>query len=234
MPAIMQFAERHDLRVVEDAAPAVGAEVGGHRTGSFGSFAAFSFQGAKILSTGEGGMLVTDDAELMARAQVLGDHGRDPARALWNTEVGYKYKMSNLQAAMGLAQLERIEELVERKRWINARYREALADFPTLRVSGELPGCRSIHWMTSVEIAGLDQVVREDLMKELREAQIDTRPVFYPLSSMPMFEGDPCPVAARVGASAINLPSGHMRTEEEIEYVCEHLVSACRGRGLMD
>lgn len=233
MPAIMALAEKHDLRVVEDAAPSVGAEVGGRRTGSFGDLAAFSFQGAKVLSTGEGGMLVTDDEALMERARILGDHGRDPNRALWNTEVGYKYKMSNLQAALGLAQLERIEELVERKRWINARFREGLAGHPGLHVTGELPGCRSIHWMTSVEIEGLDQEAREELMRELREALVDTRPVFYPLSSMPMFEGGPCPVASRVGSAAINLPSGHMRTEEEIAYVCEQLVAACRRRGLL-
>jgi perosamine synthetase len=228
MPAIMAIAEKHNLLVLEDAAPSVGAVVGGRRTGSFGHMAAFSFQGAKVMVTGEGGMLVSNDDALMERSGIVGDHGRDPHKVLWNNEVGHKYKMSNLQAALGLAQLERIEELVDRKREIHARYSRNLAGSNALYVNQELPGCRSIHWMTSVEIKGLDATARLALIDELRSQLIDTRPVFYPLSSMPMFERDQDnTVAYRIGHSAINLPSGHNISDADIDYTSEVLLRVC-------
>ena len=176
------------MRLPKDAAPAVGAAVAGRRVGSFGDVAAFSFQGAKVLVTGEGGMLVTNDSALFDRVRVIGDHGRHPTIPLWANEVGFKYKMSNLQAAMGLAQLERVQELISRKRDINARYRGNLAGINTLAVSTELPGCESIHWMTSIEVFGIDEDRRNGIMAEMKTLSVDTRPVFRPMSSMPMFE----------------------------------------------
>ena len=228
MPEIMAIAARHALTVVEDAAPALGATVGGRMAGTWGDFAAFSFQGAKVLVTGEGGMLVTDDAALMERARRVGDHGRHPTVPLWATEVGFKYKMSNLQAALGLAQLERIDELLARKRWINQRYRANLADVGTVAVSGELPGCRSIHWMTSIEVLGADEARRSAVMEGMKSLGIDSRPVFRPMSGMPMFERRADnPVAARIGYGAINLPSGHNLTRAEIDYVSEAVIRLC-------
>uniref|UniRef100_UPI001C04E960 DegT/DnrJ/EryC1/StrS aminotransferase family protein n=1 Tax=Vibrio anguillarum TaxID=55601 RepID=UPI001C04E960 len=220
MPAIMEFARANNILIIEDAAPSIGAEVDGKKTGSFGDAAAFSFQGAKILSTGEGGMFVSNNDEIFNRVKSLNDHGRDPSQPFASVEVGYKYKMSNLQAAMGLAQIERVEELVNKKREINSIYQELLKDCTAVKVTTELPDCKSIHWMTSVELLGFDYDKRQRFMGKLRENLVDSRPVFSPLSSLPMFEPRvKNPVALRIGQSAINLPSGHNLILEQLEHV---------------
>lgn len=222
MPKIMEIAKKHNLYVIEDAAASIGAEVGGQKTGSFGHVAGFSFQGAKVLVTGEGGMLVTKDRDLFSRVKLLGDHGRDPKNPLAAVEVGYKYKMSNIQAALGLAQLERVVELISRKREINRRYRELLSSNTGIKVSYELSGYKSIHWMTSIELIGASFIERQKFMEVLRENKIDSRPVFSPMSSLPMFNRNASNnVAYRIGSSAINLPSGHNLTESEIIYICK-------------
>jgi len=226
MPVIMDIAKKHDLFVIEDAAPSIGATIDQQKTGSFGHISCFSFQGAKVLVTGEGGMLVTNNSELFSQVQYLGDHCRDSEKVLWNTGIGYKYKMSNLQAALGLAQLERIEELVDRKRWINETYHHYLDDVTEVQVSTEKPRCKSIHWMTSIEIADIDNDRRLEIIRLLKERNIDSRPVFYPISSMPMFASKPDnKVAYRVGHSSINLPSGHNISKEQIEYICKALIT---------
>jgi len=220
MPEVMELANKYNLKVIEDAAPSIGAEVGGQKTGSFGDVAGFSFQGAKIMVTGEGGMLVTNNQSIFDRVKSLGDHGRNPKYPLAAVEVGYKYKMSNLQAALGLAQIERVDELVNRKREINALYNKLLAGNDRIKVSSELKGCKSIHWMTSIELVGASFKDRESFMQKLKENMIDSRPVFSPMSSLPMFEK--CaenPISYRIGSSAINLPSGHNLSDEEIEYI---------------
>jgi len=222
MPEIMKLAEKYKLKVIEDAAPSIGAEVGGQKTGSFGDVAGFSFQGAKILVTGEGGMLVTNNQSLFNRVKSLGDHGRDPKYPLAAVEVGYKYKMSNLQAALGLAQIERADELVNRKREINALYNQLLSKNDKVKVSTDLKGCKSIHWMTSIELIGASFKDRENFMKKLKENMIDSRPVFSPMSSLPMFEKrSDNPISYRIGRSSINLPSGHNLNQEEITYICD-------------
>lgn len=228
MPEIAALAKKYNLSVLEDAAPAVGASVAGRLVGSWGDMAAFSFQGAKILVTGEGGMLVTDNGGLFERAHRLGDHGRHPTVPLSSIEVGHKYKMSNLQAAMGTAQLERLDELLERKRWINSRYRMNLSGLNALVVSSELQNCRSAHWMTSIEVLGIGDARRDEVMAEMKVANIDSRPVFRPMSSMPMFETRPDnKVAYRVGTNSINLPSAHDLSADDIDYVSEVVTRIC-------
>lgn len=221
MDEIMPIAERHGIDVVEDAAPSLGANILGKRTGSFGRAAAFSFQGAKIMVTGEGGMLVTDDTELYERIKGLWDHGRDPHKTFWNSSIGYKYKMSNIQAALGLAQVERIEELVEKKREIYRWYAEGLQGCPHIKLNAERPGCRNIMWMTSLILSESAPVSREELMRKLKEANVDSRPFFYPMSVFPMFEAADTPVAAKVSKGGINLPSGHNLTKEQVMFACE-------------
>jgi len=222
MPEILKLANKYDLKVIEDAAPSIGAEVNGQKTGSFGDIAGFSFQGAKVLVTGEGGMLVTNNKSLFDRAKSLGDHGRNPKYPLAAVEVGYKYKMSNIQAALGLAQLERVDELVNKKRDINKLYNSFLSDNDRVKVSHELKNCKSIHWMTSIELVDATFEIREKFMKKLKENMIDTRPIFSPLSSLPMFESNAeNNIAFRVGSAGVNLPSGHNISEQQIEYICE-------------
>ncbi|RYG65893.1 DegT/DnrJ/EryC1/StrS family aminotransferase, partial [bacterium] len=157
MRGIMPIARAYGLRVVEDAAPSIGAECDGARTGTFGDFASFSFQGAKLLVTGEGGMLVTDDDELYERAKSIADQGRDPSRTFWIKELGWKYKMSNVQAALGLGQIERADELIEMKRRLFRWYEEDLAGVPGITLAREADYARSIYWMSSITVESMDR-----------------------------------------------------------------------------
>jgi perosamine synthetase len=236
MGRILKIARAHGLRVMEDAAPALGATVlvdGVERpVGSLGDVACFSFQGAKIMTTGEGGMLVTNDRAIYDRASFLNDHARDRANGFQILEVGYKYKMSNIQAALGLAQLERLDELVGQKRRIMGWYRDRLAGVDGLGLNAANGWSKPIFWMSSVV---LDEAVtpgREQVTCHLKELGIDTRPFFPPLSSFPMFRtpAGPGPVAARIGRAGINLPSGHSLTEADVERVCRGLKSALAAR----
>jgi perosamine synthetase len=229
MEAILAVARRHGLRVVEDAAPSIGAEVAGRRTGAFGDAAGFSFQGAKLLVTGEGGMLVTDDDELYERARYLWSMGHEGD--FWIGETGWKYRMSDVQAAVGLGQLERVEALVEAKRRVHGWYREELDGVAGLTLSPEAPWARSIHWMTSVRVAPEAPLSRDALREALRAAGIDTRPVFPAISRYPMWERRqlPGPVADRVGAEGINLPSGVCLRRDQVARVGGAIRAALRG-----
>lgn len=224
MDAIVAIAREHDLFVVEDAAPSIGAEFQGRRTGSFGHFAAFSFQGAKLAVTGEGGMLVTDDDALYQRVYTLWDQGRVPG-TFWIAQRGMKYKMANMLAAFGLGQLERNDEMVEAKRRIFGWYEEGLAGVPHISLNRETAGTRSIYWMSSLLLHESAPVTRDGLIAALKAHQIDTRPVFPAISQYPIWpvKQEPQPVAHRIGQRAINLPSGVCLTQDEVAYVCAAL-----------
>lgn len=225
MDPILELAQKHNLRILEDAAPSVGTIYKGKKTGSFGDMAAFSFQGAKALVSGEGGILVSDNKELIEKAWFYNDHGRDPNRALYNIAIGYKYKMSNIQAALALAQIEKAEEIVEKKRQIFNWYYDRLKDVKEISLNVETPETRNIFWMTSLVLGDEVKYERDEFINLLKERKVDSRPMFYPISSFPMFESVPerNPVAYKVPMRAINLPSGHLRTEEEIDYICAHI-----------
>lgn len=225
MEPIWELAEKHGLFILEDAAPSIGTIYKGKKTGSMGHAAAFSFQGAKAVVTGEGGFFLTNDEELMKKAWFYNDHGRHPNKALYNIEIGHKYKMSNIQAALGLAQMEKVEDIVAKKRQIFSWYQERLADIPELALNVELPETRNIYWMSSIVLGDKVKFSRDEFMAKLKERSIDSRPMFYPMSSFDMFDSreDLNPVAYSVPMRGINLPSGHDRTEEEIDYVCSHI-----------
>jgi perosamine synthetase len=230
----MELADEFGLKVFEDAAPALGAEVRGRKVGGIGHAAAFSFQGAKIMTCGEGGMFVTSDADLYERVKFLGDHGRDPHIPFFNTEVGYKYKMSNLAAAMGLAQVERIEELVARKRLIYSWYHERLSGVASLTLNVERPWARNIYWMSSIVLAEECRLGRDEVIAGLKARGVDSRPFFRPISSFPMFttQAGQNPHAYSVSPRGINLPSGHNLTEREIDRVCDALLDVLQGAHL--
>jgi perosamine synthetase len=225
MPALRRLADAKGLRLVEDAAAAIGASFQGHRTGSLADIACFSFQGAKVMVTGEGGMLVTDSPELRAKAWFFNDHGRDSQRPLWNVAIGYKYKMSNLQGALGLAQLERVEELIAKKRQLFAWYRERLSDVPGLQLNVEPKETYNSCWMSCIVLPEGYPLAADDFRVKLKERNIDTRPFFAPLSSMPMFENRSAqnPAAYSVFPRGINLPSGHNLTEQQVDYISAHV-----------
>jgi perosamine synthetase len=221
MDKIMEIARKHNLYVIEDAAPAIGTEFKGQKTGTFGDFAAFSFQGAKLLVTGEGGMLVTNNDELYKKVYSLWDQGRTPG-TFWINEIGWKYKMSNIQAALGLGQLERVDELIEAKRRIFSWYAEGLKGVPHIKLSYELPWARSIYWMTSLFLDEQAGISRDELRETLRKYNVDTRAVFPAISQYPIWpkKQQTKPVAKLIGNQSINLPSGVCLKREQVDYIC--------------
>jgi perosamine synthetase len=232
MVALTRLADEYNLKVLEDAAPALGAEVNDRKVGGLGHVATFSFQGAKIMTTGEGGMLVTNDEAIYERVRWLGDHGRDKDRPFHISAVGYKYKMSNVQAALGLAQLERIEELIAKKRTIYGWYKQRLGHLPGLRWNVERPWARNICWMTSTVLDKGLGIRRAEVIAGLKQRDVDSRPFFPPLSSFPMFTRStaPNPVAHDIAQQGINLPSGHNLTEADVDRVCRSLLEVLSTR----
>lgn len=223
---IMKIANENNLTVIEDACPAVGTLYKEKNVGSFGDFGAFSFQGAKIMVIGTGGMLTTNSEKLYERALFLNDHGEVSARKFWQTEVGYEFDMSNLQAAFGLAQLERIEEFVKKKREIFDWYFKRLGGIEGISMNHESLGTRTNRWMTSIILDRNFGLTRDEFRLKMKKMKIDTRPFFYPISMFPMYNEQNTPAAHHVGLQGINLPSGLTRTEEEIDYIskCVHKV----------
>lgn len=217
MSEIVKIAKEHDLFIVEDACPAVGSFYKNKHAGTFGDFGCFSFHGAKIMTTGFGGMLVTDNKKLFEKMNWLADHGEDkslPYR-FFQSGIGYSFDLHNINAAFGLAQLERIEEFVAKKRQIFDWYKERL---PSLEMNYEQPYARTNRWMTTIIVEDRDSV-----MRTLKNEGIDTRPFFFPISTFPMYREAKTPNAHRVGFNGINLPSGIQRTEKEIEKICKLL-----------
>ena len=232
MDAILEVADRHNIAVIEDAAEAAGAEYKGKKAGSFGATGVFSFHGSKTLTTGEGGMLVTDRDDLHQRALFLRDHGRKPGDSLfWNAEVAYKYKMSSMQAALGLAQLERLDELIEHKRNMFEWYKQKLADIPGLTLNPEPRTTKNAFWMITVVLDPELGITKDYLQREFSKRNIDTRPFFHPLSSIPAYRDlnqsrearERNKVSYRICPHGINLPSALNTTREQIEYVCDVL-----------
>lgn len=232
MDTIRGIAARRNIAVIEDAAQAIGSEYKGKKAGSFGETGVFSFHGSKTLTTGEGGMLVTGREDIFRRAQILRDHGRRPGdEAFYNTEVAYKYKMSSMQAALGLAQLERIDELIARKRQIFKSYKQELGDVEGLKLNYEAPGTKNTYWMVTVVLNEAFGISKERLQAEMSARNIDCRPFFYPLSSLPAYANvlnaqrarELNRVSYQLSPFAINLPSALNVAEEKVSYVCESL-----------
>ncbi len=232
---LIGIAREHGVEVVEDAAEAVGATYHGKPAGSFGRAAVFSFHGSKTLTTGEGGMLATDDEPLLARVQQLRDHGRKPGdKNFYNVEVGFKYKMSSMQAALGLAQLERLPELVAQKRRIFEWYCEALEGVTGLSLNAEPQGATSTFWMVTVVLDPKLGITKSVLAARLDARGIDTRPFFHPLSTLPAYEATHEAAAGRernrvahaIAPFALNLPSGLQLTRADVQRVASAVRSA--------
>jgi perosamine synthetase len=230
--AIAQAIEGRDVVLVEDAAEAIGSTLHGRPAGSLGQVGAFSFHGSKTVTTGEGGLFVTRRRDLHARALVLRDHGREPgSKNFWNTEVAYKYRMSNVQAALGLAQLERLDEIVARKREVFASYAEELAGIEGLTLNAEPRGVRNSYWMVTAVLDPGRGLAKEELGRALGERGVDTRPFFYPLSSLPACAQMPDAARAReenvesyrLSPYGVNLPSSPRLTNDDVRRVCRAL-----------
>lgn len=227
MDAIMDLARRHGLRVIEDAAPALGAEFKERKCGTFGDISCFSFQGAKLTVSGEGGILCTDDNELIERARLIASMGRTDSQAVfWSDEIGHQYTIANLTAALACAQVERIDELLIKKRQIFNWYDARLGAVRGFKLIREQPDCRSNYCYPSLLLDDSVTVDRDWVVLRLKELNVHCRPAFPRMSRFPMyrqlFEN---PVATKVEKRGISLPSAANLTEDDIAFVCDSLLA---------
>lgn len=223
--ALRELASRHGLFLLEDAAEAHGALHRGRRAGSLGDIAAFSFYGNKIIATGEGGMVTTDDDALAARVRLLRGQGMDPERRYWFPVVGYNYRMMNIPAAIGLAQLERAGWHIGRRREIAAAYKRLLGGVTGLERQAEREYVRHAYWMFTVVLSDVEADERDRLMARLHDAGIETRPVFYPVHNLPPYReatrGEEFPVAEALARRGVSLPTWAGLSHDDQSYVCE-------------
>jgi len=226
MDALLEIGERYGIAVVEDAAEAIGSAWHGKKAGSMGRFGSFSFHGTKTLTTGEGGMFVTQDEGLYDRVLSLSNHGRvaGQAKQFWPDMLGFKYKMSNIQAAIGCAQVERIDALIAAKRRVFTCYAEALCDLPVI-LNPEPAGIVNGYWMPTMVVNEVLSFDREELLAEFKQQNIDGRVFFWPLSMLSMFEDkrENC-TSYSLYKRAVNLPSYHDLSSDELSRVTEVIV----------
>ncbi|HEY8647413.1 MAG TPA: DegT/DnrJ/EryC1/StrS family aminotransferase [Gaiellaceae bacterium] len=230
MELLLAQADKHGVALVEDAAEAHGATWQGRPAGSIGRTASFSFYGNKIVTTGEGGMVVTDDEETATSMLMLKGQGQAFDRAYWFPVVGFNYRMTNIQAAIGLAQLEGVEQKLARRAQIAARYRRNLEGLG-LTFQAEPAGGEHVHWMVVVLLPAELRDARDATMRQLAEGGVETRPVFYPLHTMPPYAGDEphadtYPVSVDIAARGICLPTYGGLSDDDVDYVCERLAAA--------
>jgi perosamine synthetase len=230
MDAILEIGRTRGIPIIEDAAEALGSVYHGKRAGSLGMFGVFSFHGSKTITTGEGGMFVTNDGALYEKVVTLSNHGRSKgqSRQFWPDVIGYKYKLSNVQAAIGCAQMERFDELVAGKRRIFKYYESKLARLP-LSMNPEKPGTVNGYWMPTIVVNKGVPFDRNSLLAKFNKNSIDARSFFWPLSMLPMFKRQPGnAVAYGLFERALNLPSYHDVDNDALTRICE-LVSGALG-----
>jgi len=231
MDALLPICERYGVPVLEDAAESLGATYKGRASGSFGRVGVFSFNGNKIITTSGGGMLVSDDAELVARARKLSTQAREPASHYEHVEVGFNYRMSNVLAGIGRGQLRVLNQRVQRRREIHALYRQALSDLPSVDWMPEPEAMRSTRWLTCLLLEGDDAAQRRDhVLRSLERHSVEARPVWKPMHLQPLFQGAPYfphaegnDVSARLFDSGLCLPSGSNLSDEQLDRVVDHL-----------
>ncbi len=228
MDEIMKIANQKKIYVVEDAAPAIGATYKNKLVGTFGIASAFSFQGAKLIVAGEGGVVITSNAKLAKKIKQLAAHGR-PTKSnkgtFWIEKIGYKYAMSNIQAALCLAQFKRIKELVAKRRKIFKWYELYLKNLQNIQLNKEAYPAKSIYWMTSIFIKKSRKRIKANyLSKKLKEKLIDTRPLFPSISTYPMWRTKNNFFSKELSKYSLNLPSGHNLRRKDVQYICENII----------
>jgi perosamine synthetase len=222
MGPIVKLAEEYHLWVIEDAAEAHGAEYNGSKVGSLGHMGCFSFYGNKIISTGEGGMIVTDNPEWVDKARILRDHGMSKERKYWHPVLGYNFRMTNIQAAIGLGQMNKIERIIDQKRRIAQTYARGLEGVKGIVLPPEESWGKSVFWLYSILIRPETGKKRDDLIEYLHRFQVASRPVFFPMPDMPFYAaGDHFPAAQKISEQGISLPSGSALTPEQIHTIVE-------------
>ena len=224
MKLINQIADNHKLYVIEDAAEAHGAKFFNKKVGSLGNVGVFSFYGNKIITTGEGGMITTNNLDLSERIKFLRDHAMSKSKRYWHTEVGYNYRLTNLQAALGVAQLERVDEFLNKRISIYKRYYKNFSNIDIFRLNRTSKFMTVSFWSICLEIKNYNENKRDKLIKKLREYNIDSRPYFYPISDMPMFKTARTKIAHEIYKNGIYLPIFHELKDDEIDYICETVI----------
>ncbi|MFX3635402.1 MAG: DegT/DnrJ/EryC1/StrS family aminotransferase [Candidatus Pristimantibacillus sp.] len=227
MDVINEFANKHGLFVLEDAAEALGAEYKGRKTGSLGHTATFSLFGNKIITTGEGGMITTDDEQLASTIRTLRGQGIDPKRKYWFPVIGYNYRMTNMQAAVGCAQLENVAWHVSERIRVATLYNERLKEESSLSLPVQKPWATNVYWMYSVVFNDFDEAKRDQIMTLLKEDGIETRPFFYPMHVLPPYLNlqphEQFPIANLISVQGINVPTYGGMSEEDINYICDRI-----------
>lgn len=237
MDALYQVAQKYGIVLIEDAAGALGSVYRGKKAGKFGTASVFSFHRTKTITTGEGGMLLLDDESLYQRCHFLRDHGRSKEKHYYNSEVAYKYMPCNLLASLGYAQLQRIEELIQKKRHLLKTYRSLFSGVTDIYLNPEPPEGRNGAWCTAMVIGRSHQMDKEFMMQELEKAGFEGRPFFYPLSSMPAYGGvsqdkiEKNPVAYDVSKRGINLPAAFLTSDEQLAAYSDAVCSILKRHG---
>jgi perosamine synthetase len=228
MHRLLKIADARGLFLIEDAAQAHGAEISGKRVGSFGLAGAFSFYANKIVTTGEGGMVTTNDAQFEQVVRRLRDHAFHPERHFWHEYVGFSYRMTNLQAALGLAQTERIDQIIAARRRLRSWYDERLRDCTGLSLPQESPGVRSVFWMYGVRVDNAAFGCSSHALRtQLASSGVETRSFFVPIHAQPVyvnqFREQSFPVAEDLCRSGLYLPTNEVLTEKDIEWICHQI-----------
>lgn len=236
MDPLLDLADRHRLAIIEDAAEAHGAEyLCGRNTlnsrwrccGSFGTLSCFSFYANKLITTGEGGMVLTDDLELAEKARSLRNLCFQPDRRFYHEHLGFNFRLTNIQAALGLAQVERMDEIVTRKRWMGQEYNRRLKDIEGLELQIEESWARSVYWMYGVVLSGKTGMEASQFARKLREHDVETRPFFFGMHEQPVFRrqglflNERYPIAERLARQGLYVPSGLGLTEAQLAHVCD-------------
>jgi perosamine synthetase len=229
---ILNLCQKHGIRIIEDAAEGLGATYKGKQAGNFGEVSLFSFNATKLIMSGQGGALCTNNPDLYKKAKLYSHHGIDKeltGKYYWSNVLGYNYNWTNLQAALALAQLRRIEELIDYKKWLFREYEKRLCGIEGLQLSGARTNVEPTYWISAAIVDPQYGLNKEELCRCFADHQIDMRPLFYPISAMPPFKpyvskktmSDENPITYQLSNYGICLPNGNNLHEDDIDYVCE-------------
>jgi len=223
MAEINKIAKENNVFVIEDAAEAHGADINGKKVGGLGDAGIFSLYGNKIITSGEGGIITTNNHALYEKMKYLRDQAMSLEKRYWHTEIGFNYRMTNLQAALAVAQLERIDEMLDKRIEIFSWYHKYLNNINGIKLNPKSENYKNVYWMICVELLNLSEIERDNIMVTLNDKHIDSRPYFYPISEMPMYTTVNAPVTKLISERGINLPCYFDITKEQVVYICKEL-----------
>jgi perosamine synthetase len=236
MDRVLQLASRHGIAVIEDAAEAHGAEYltarnssepHWKRCGSFGEMSCFSFYANKLITTGEGGMIVTNSDDFAEKSRLRRNLCFQPGRRFYHEELGFNFRLTNLQAALAIAQMQRMEEILQRKRRMAEQYTENLKEIEWLQLPAQMEWARSVYWMYGVVLNERAGMNADEFAAKLKASGVETRPFFLGMHEQPalhklgLFQNSKYPVTERLSKKGLYLPSGLALTSDQLSEVCE-------------